>query len=70
MQWVKASERKPQKKDADIYGRVLIRRQPIIARAFGRWLWIFSTRPFGDVEDNAEWLEGAGEAVEGNSTGE
>ena len=70
MQWVKASDRKPQKKDADTYGIVLIRRQPVTAYALGRQLWIFSSRPFKDVEDNVEWLEGAGEPVDVSSTGE
>ena len=73
MQWVKANERLPKIEDADRYHHVLIRRKP---NPWGITVqsneWIFTTRPFTEVDPQSyiEWLEGAKEPVEGNSTGE
>lgn len=60
MRWVKASERKPQKKDGDIFGVVLVRRRPYSWNEAPEGSWLYGQRLVEiGVEDAAEWLEGA-----------
>jgi len=52
IRWVKASERKPTKADAEGYGSVIVRWD-------GDGKWNVMSLDFSDVSDYQEWLEGA-----------
>lgn len=63
MKWINASERKPELKDADFYRCVHIRRE------LSPSVYCFNLRHFENVEDHLEWLEGANEPVDTESSG-